>query len=287
LTRPAGFVALMFAAAVAGRADQDRPTFRATSEAVLVDVSVTDGRSSVANLKPADFEVFDNGVAQTVTDLDFGHLPVDVRLVFDISGSLSDDDLAKHTRAMRQLESALQPGDRCEASAFSRRAAEIAPLAEPPVEINIGRGSRARDGTAFFDAVALAMVTSPTPGRRQLTIVLSDGNDTSSFYDAPALLRAAQRTDAVVYGIAPAALSPGTRVLETLAATAGGRLIRLEPNGNLGASFLKALEEFRQSYVLHYTPRGVERAGWHDLVVSVRGNKKYMIRAKKGYDGGS
>jgi VWFA-related protein len=287
LTRPTGFVALMFTAAVAGHADQDRPMFRATSEAVLVDVSVTDGRSSVANLKPADFDIRDNGVAQTVTDLDFGHLPVDVRLVFDISGSLSDEDLARHTRAMRQLETALEPGDRCEASAFSRRAVEIAPLGEPPVDINIGRNGRARDGTAFFDAVGLAMVTSPTPGRRQLTIVLSDGNDTSSFYDAAALVRAALRTDAVVYGIAPATSGQGARVLETLATTAGGRLIRLEANGNLGASFLKALEEFRQSYVLHYTPVGVARAGWHDLAVSARGNKKYVIRAKKGYDGGS
>lgn len=284
MTRASAIIALVIAAAVAGRADQQQPMFRAASDAVFVEVAVTNGRSSVVNLTPADFEVQDNGVPQTVTDLDFGHLPVDVRLVFDVSGSLSDDDLAKHMRAMKQLESALKPGDRCEVSAFTRWPVEIAPLASPPLDVVINRSSR--EGTAFFDAVGLAMVTSPSPGRRQLTIVLSDGNDTSSFYDAPALLRAAQRTDAVVYAIAPATSGVGAKVLETLATTAGGRLIRLEANGSLGASFLKALEEFRQSYVLHYVPRGVERAGWHDLVVSVRGNKKYTIRAKKGYDGG-
>jgi len=285
MIRTPAMIALVIAAAVAGRADQERPTFRATSDAVFVEVAVTNGKSSVANLTPADFLVVDNGVPQTVTDLDFGHLPVDVRLVFDVSGSLSDEDLARHMRAMRQLESALKPGDRREVSAFTRWPVQIAALASPPLEVNINRSSR--EGTAFFDAVAMAMVTSPIPGRRQLTIVLSDGNDTSSFYDAPALLRAAQRTDAVVYGIAPSAVGSGTKILETLATTAGGRLIRLEPNGNLGASFLKALDEFRQSYVLHYTPRGVERPGWHELAVSVAGNKKYTIRAKKGYDGGS
>jgi VWFA-related protein len=286
LTRALGVVLIsgLMLAAVAARGQQERATFRATSEAVSVEVSVTDGRSSVPNLKPADFEVRDNGIAQTVTDLDFGHLPVDVRLVFDISGSLSDADLNRHTAAMRQLEAALKPGDRCEVSAFSRRTEEIAPLGDPKADIQIKRTTR--DGTAFFDAVGLAMVTSPRPGRRQLTIVLSDGNDTSSFYDAPALLRAAQRTDAVVYGIAPAAVAPGTKVLESVATAAGGRLIRLEPNGSLAASFLKALDEFRQSYVLHYTPQGVDRGGWHELAVNVKGTKKYTIRAKRGYDGG-
>lgn len=285
MTRPSVILALaLAAAAVRGHAGQDRPTFRATTDAVFVEVSVTNGRSSVANLTPADFEVQDNGVQQTVTDLDFGHLPIDVRLVFDISGSLSDADIARHTRAMAQLEAKLQPGDRCEVSAFGRRSMEIAPLGDPPVDLHISRTGP--DGTAFFDAVGLAMVTTPRPGRRQLTLVLSDGNDTSSFYDAPALMRAAQRTDAVVYAIAPSSSGQGAAVLETLAKAAGGRLIRLELNGDIGASFLKALEEFRQSYVLHYTPTGVERKGWHDLTVQVRGNKKYTIRAKKGYDGG-
>lgn len=295
------------------RAQQGRPVFRAESNAVLVDVVVTNGRSSVPNLTPADFDLTDNGVKQTVTDLDFGKLPMDVRIVFDMSGSVKDAELAKHVHAMTQVGAALKPGDRCEAWAFARRTFDVAALSEPPMNVHLSRA--ASDGTSFFDAVSVAMITAPRPGRRQLAIILTDGYDTSSFFDAPALMRAAQHTDAVVYTVAPPATfqpartvtvtstttRPGSapmlpqpvgttsagsaaKVLETLAKATGGRLVTLDSNGDVGASFLKAIDEFRQSYLLRYIPQGVASAGWHTLAVSVRG-KKYTVRAKQGYEG--
>jgi VWFA-related protein len=150
-----------------------------------------------------------------------------------------------------------------------------------------------------------------------LTIVLTDGYDTSSFFDGPALTRAAQRSDAVVYVVAPPSISvssatpsfsvrsgsgsvtmigggtavgtsggSATKVLDALARTTGGRMLTLDKNGDIGASFLKAIEEFRQSYLLRYRPEGVAPEGWHTLTVSVRGSKKYTVRAKQGYEGG-
>jgi VWFA-related protein len=309
-------IACLAAAPILGRAHQDRPVFRADANAVLVDVSVTDGRTSVANLTPADFIVLDNGVQQTVTELDFGRLPMDVRIVFDTSGSVSDAQLAKHVHAMTQVGAALKPGDRCEAWAFARHMVDVVPLSDPPIDAHLSRSGS--DGTSFFDAVSVAMITVPRPGRRQLTIVLTDGYDTSSFFDGPALARAAQHTDAVVYAVSPPApavssgmsitLPPSvagagnvimthpppsaatagsaTRVLEALAKTTGGRLLTLDNKGDIGASFLKAIEEFRQSYLLRYRPEGVTSEGWHTLAVSVRSAKKYTVRAKQGYEGG-
>jgi hypothetical protein len=129
-------------------------------------------------------------------------------------------------------------------------------------------------------------------------------------------MRAAQRTDAVVYVVAPPSTPAGstlphvitsasgtvttvvgsstggtnagvaTRMLDALARTTGGRLLTLPASGDIGPSFLKALEEFRQSYLLRYIPAGVASAGWHALTVSVKGNKKYVVRAKQGYEGG-
>jgi hypothetical protein len=308
-------VVCFVAGPILGSAQQERPVFRADASAVLVDVSVTDGRSSVANLTPADFELLDNGVKQTVTDLDFGHLPMDVRIVFDTSGSVSDAQLAKHVHAMTQVGAVLKPGDRCEAWAFARHMVDIVPLSDPPIDAHVTRSGS--DGTSFFDAVSVAMITIPRPGRRQLTIVLTDGYDTSSFFDGPALTRAAQRSDAVVYVVAPPSISvssatpsfsvrsgsgsvtmigggtavgtsggSATKVLDALARTTGGRMLTLDKNGDIGASFLKAIEEFRQSYLLRYRPEGVAPEGWHTLTVSVRGSKKYTVRAKQGYEGG-
>jgi hypothetical protein len=42
------------------------------------------------------------------------------------------------------------------------------------------------------------------------------------------------------------------------------------------------VEEFRTRYVLRYIPAGVERSGWHDLVVTTPG-KRYQIHARRGY----
>ncbi len=282
--------ALIVLCAAATATSSSPQVFRAAADVVSVEVAVTDGNKSVASLQPANFEVLDNGVAQRVTDIDFGKLPMDVRFVLDTSGSITETQLAQHTRAIQQVSAALRPDDRCEVSQFRRRATDVAPLHPPPLTATIARTGT--DGTGFYDAVSLAMITNPQPGRRQLTIVLTDGIDTSSFFDFGTLMDAARRTDAVVYTIT-SDLGPsnmyaadGMRSLKAVVALTGGRAVQLESNADLSASFLKTIEEFRQSYVLHYTPSGVARPGWHTLVVHVRADKKYDIRAKQGYDGG-
>jgi hypothetical protein len=50
-------------------------------------------------------------------------------------------------------------------------------------------------------------------------------------------------------------------------------------------AFKRIFEEFRQSYVLRYSPTGVARAGWHAIDVQVPAQKGVTIRARKGYYG--
>jgi len=265
--------------------------FRAGTDLVTVDVNVNSGKKSVTGLRPEDFEVLDNGVRQTVTDVTFGRLPIDLRLVFDTSGSIDDTALQIYVRAMKQIAATLQPTDRCDIVTFSRRIVEAAALQAPPVKIEARRV--AGDTTSFFDAVGLALITPPVLGRRQLTIVMSDAQDNSSFLDQTAMMEIAKRTDAVVYAVLPiAAWQPDDRQdktrldpLSALTAMTGGRIITPNHDLDIVPAFLTAIEEFRQSYVLAYTVTGVDRAGWHDLLVSVRGSKPYAVRARRGYMG--
>ena len=46
------------------------------------------------------------------------------------------------------------------------------------------------------------------------------------------------------------------------------------------------LQEFRQRYLVSYTPRGVAKDGWHRLEVRVR-NRRATIKARPGYLAGS
>jgi len=64
-------------------------------------------------------------------------------------------------------------------------------------------------------------------------------------------------------------------------------------HGNVGAAeadavevFRRLFDEFRQSYVVQFTPENVATDGWHDLVVKVKGVDDKGIRARKGYFAG-
>jgi len=267
---------------------QERTTqvFRASTYAVVVNVAVFDGAYVVHGLGIDDFDVFDNGVRQTLASVERNVLPIDLRLVFDTSGSISEDDLRRYRRAMEQVAAELDLDDRCEIITFNSRIADAASRQSPPVAITLHRGGP--DNTAFFDAVSLAMITVPTLDRRQVTVVLSDARDTASFFDGATMLEAARLTDAVVYGVLPASpVTEGVSAdrLQALAVLTGGRLVRAESDRLVGAAIVDAMRDFRQSYVLRYTLAGVDPAGWHTLDVRVRGGR-YRIRTKDGYFGG-
>jgi two-component sensor histidine kinase len=169
-------------------------------------------------------------------------------------------------------------GCKCIADAAVRQA--------PPVRIALQRGGP--DGTAFFDAVSLALVTIPDVERRQLTIVLSDGRDNASLFDEATLLDLARRTDAVVHTVLPGDLARAqtalTGRLHAIAMLTGGRLTDAPHPRMVGRALIGALEEFRRSYVLRYGLRGVAVEGWHELTVRVRG-ARYRVRARTGYLG--
>ena len=179
------------------------PVFRGRTDLVTVGVNVQRGGKPVAGLTADDFEVYDNGVRQTISDLSYSRMPIDLRLVFDTSGSIDDTELRTYIRAMRQIALSLQPQDRCDIVTFSGRIVEAAALQAPPIKIDARRVHP--DATSFFDAVSLALVTPPVFGRRQLTVVMSDADDNASFFDEAALTEIARRTDAVVYAVRPIA----------------------------------------------------------------------------------
>ena len=52
---------------------------------------------------------------------------------------------------------------------------------------------------------------------------------------------------------------------------------------SLTGTFRETFENFRQGYMLRYTPEGVTRAGWHTIAVTVPKSKGYTVRARRGY----
>ena len=288
MTRTLLFVVAL--APTAWLAAQQGQVFRGGTDVVTIDVNVQDGKKPIAGLTAADFDVRDNGVRQVVTDVTYARVPIDLRLVFDTSGSISDDQLKAYLKTMVDVTGSLQPSDRCDIVSFAARIVDAAALQSPPIKIDLQRAEP--NATSFYDAVSLSLITAPVAGRRQLTIVLSDADDNSSFFDQATLLDTGRRTDAVVYAVLP---DPTGRRrnpvqekmlkdrLSALTTLTGGRVIAEDKD--VTAAFLNALEDFRKSYVVAYTATGVKHGGWHELKVTVPKSPGYTVRAKQGYIG--
>jgi hypothetical protein len=73
--------------------------------------------------------------------------------------------------------------------------------------------------------------------------------------------------------------------LKDLGELTGGALLEIESTRDLSQTFLRILEEFRQRYLLSFSPRGVSSTGWHRLDVRVKG-RRVSVNARAGYQAG-
>jgi hypothetical protein len=78
------------------------------------------------------------------------------------------------------------------------------------------------------------------------------------------------------------AVKSAGRFLEELTQESGGRVRFATSDADLRGAFTKTLAEFRDRYVLLYTPTGVAATGWHRLDVTLKG-KKGKVTARRGY----
>jgi VWFA-related protein len=142
-----------------------------------------------------------------------------------------------------------------------------------------------RGETAVIDGSYAAMMVGEADVGRDLLILFSDGVDTSSWLTANQVFEAARRSDVVIYGVSVrGTVEP--KFLGRLTQIAGGALFEVESMRDLSKAFLDILEEFRSRYVLSYSPKGVEREGWHQIDVRVKGGRG-VARARAGYVSGT
>jgi hypothetical protein len=86
----------------------------------------------------------------------------------------------------------------------------------------------------------------------------------------------------------PRARPDGVRIIDDAAARTGGQLHTQSfffRSSSLLRAFKTIFDDFRQSYVLRYSPSGVEPRGWHAIKVEVPAVKDATIRARLGYYG--
>jgi VWFA-related protein len=279
-----------------------RAVVRAASDAVLVDVSVRQGRQPVSGLGRANFVLKDNGVMQPLDDVATESLPIDVSLVVDTSASVAGATRARLLSCVETMGGFLDRKDRLQVLT-ARGGVRFESSADFSRRLSTDEsGALADGGTALFDALALTLMQPPSLERRHLVIALTDGVDTNSVVPDSALRAIVERSDAVVYIInvveAPRAwtdVSTATRDETSVPGTvfdltasmvtrvSGGRLPNFGATESLADRLSGVLTDFRTRYLLRYTPRGVSGAGWHALQVEVVGAGSDDVRTRKGY----
>lgn len=277
-------VAVALGSAVSPSAQQ--PTFSAKRESVRVDVLVTDGAKVVTGLGAGDFDVRDNGVPQTVDLVSFQQIPLNVFLALDVSTSVSGERLRHLQAAGQALLDRLAKDDRSALLTFSHRVLLLEGLTGETNRLRQALSEVQPSGdTALLDGVYTAMMLDPLDGGRNLLLVFSDGLDTASWLKPDGVLQSARRSDVVVYGVSSRG-PEDSKFLEDLTELTGGATLTIESTRDLSATFLTILDEFRQRYLISYSPAGVSPSGWHRLEVRVKG-RRVTVKARAGYQAGT
>ncbi len=277
----------------------DQAVFRARTDLVAISASVKRGNAPVANLKAADFRVTVNGVAQSIEAVTIESVPLDVTLFMDTSGSTAGA-LDRMKKNVLSIAAMLRPDDQF-------RLLTIGLSVEVPVPWQAAGRPIALDMKAVpgisvvYDALFVALTHTPAPGRRHLIVAMTDGQDCGSLLDGARVLDASARSEAVLHWIYVSAsgefdqfsvsawCTPGdARHVDYVAQSAartGGDSHRSRFGDPAVRTFAQILDEFRQSYMLRYSPQGVTTRGWHAVTVAVPAQPALTIKARSGYFG--
>lgn len=263
--------------------DADQARFKSNVESVRVDVLATAGARPVTDLTVNDFEIRDNGVVQKVSLIGADKVPVNVMLALDTSASLSAERFSRLRAASEALIDKLLPGESAGLITFSHVVTQRQALTTDLRRVTDALALVGLSGdTSLADAVSLGLSLGEQSSGRALLVVFSDGVDTFSWQPEALVLASARRAETVLYGVAVTPEGGSPRFLRDAADVTGGKVLEVRTNDRLEAAFVQILEEFRQRYLLSYSPTGVTKPGWHEIEVRIK-RRGMNVRARPGY----
>ncbi len=277
-----------------------RPSFRSTLALVMLNVTVIGpGGQYVAGLSGNDFQVTEDGRLQELAYFAPANIPLSVSLVLDTSSSM-DDEMALSRQAAMDFIAKLRPGDVAQIVSFDSRVEVLQTMTgDRALLIAAIQRMRAGGATALYNAVyivlrglAKAKPDTDDDVRRQVIVVLSDGEDTSSLVTFEQLLDAARRSQTAIYtvglgleeGTGPRSTrQDGEFGLRQLARETGGRLFMPRRPTDLAEVYDQIASELTSQYVLGYLSNNARSDGaWRRIAVRVAG-PSLQARTRAGY----
>jgi Ca-activated chloride channel family protein len=217
-----------------------------------------------------------------------------VSLVLDTSSSM-DTQMPAAKQAALDFISRLRQGDVAQVVSFDSRVEVLQPLTTNRVLLESAiQRLRAGGATSLYNAVYIVLnqLARTRPDntdeiRRNVIVVLSDGEDTSSLVTFEQVLDSAKRSQTVIYSIGlgldetPTKRSDGEFALRQLTRDTGGRLFLPKRPTDLADVYGQIASELTSQYVLGFLSTGAGQ-GWKRLSVRVL-RPNLQARTRAGY----
>jgi Ca-activated chloride channel family protein len=265
------------------------------TQTVPLYVTVMDGaKRLVPDLVQEDFEVFDNGKLQTLTNFDNKVTPITVVVMLDTSGSMTLA-LDRVKQAAEQFLLRMLPEDKGKVGAFNDKI-EVKPQSGLPFSNNRDQLIRYLQDldfgypTRLYDAVDYSINELKTVDGRKVVLVFTDGEDTGSRMSSGDVTERSRIDEVMVYsvGMENEYLNGNQRVrtspdrgLRRLSDETGGGFFMLKLKDDLGSTFTRIAQELHSQYVMGFSPESLDNKV-HKLEVRVK-RPGMTARARKSY----
>jgi VWFA-related protein len=270
----------------------DRP-FSSGVEITSVTATVTDKNGKLIHDLPSElFEIYEDGVRQTITQFTRDRVPIGLGVLLDVSDSMYGQRIQDARAAVdRFLFELLDPADEFFLTAFNHAPRSLTGWTRDQTEVQRAlAGVRPSGGTAIYDAIVSSMPLVERRNRqRAALLVISDGADTASSATLRDVRSALLRSDAFVYAIAidsPEHRAINTRInpqlLREITTESGGRTEVVERTADLQEATARIAEELNSQYLLGFSSAKGADGQFHSLRVRVTSGD-YRVRARNGY----
>jgi Ca-activated chloride channel family protein len=279
------------------QATDDKP-ISVKTDLVTLTLTVTDlyGRY-VSGLDKRAFSIFDNNEEQEITFFSDSDAPISVGILFDVSGSMNGEKIAKSRKALEKFLNTSHPSDEYFLIAFNNRAQLLLDRTrDADAVLQKLTLVEPKNNTALYDACYLG-VERVTRGTRQkkALLIISDGQDNNSRYNFGEVRRLMKESDVTVYAVgiidgrdagSPEGMQ-GQAFLDELASVTGGKSFYPQTDVELDEIFERIALELRHQYSIGYTPKEFAPDGkWHKVKTKVkppRGLPRLTVRGREGY----
>jgi VWFA-related protein len=314
-------MAVAGAGALARAQDAQRPLFRVKLDMVVLSFQVTDSKNHYINgLKPSDFHIYEDGIAQKLSTFAEGAnaplaiavdgttkpildgnkdaLPgmerpdafvgTNVFVLFDTSNFMyrgfvyAEDAIADFVRGLDRADSVA-------IYTFSRNLSRASTLTHDRADAITGlRSAVAGDDTALYNTLLLTLRDAAKVPGRKVVIVFSNGPDNASMV-APDDVRAVAEDEGIpIYVISTNEVNKdpiSSGVFRRIAQRTGGKAYWARTWQKQVEAFESIREDMSNSYTVTYYPAPNPNEGFRKISVEVVSDpgKKYRVQCRPGY----